>query len=76
MKEDIPDPSPLSRGEAARLANGYILELVERLDSPDRLWRQRPVGLLCECGCFGVVESSVSGYQSAGGVWLPGHEPR
>lgn len=72
MNEPLPDPAPLTSAEASRVANGYIVELAERLETERR--EDQPIGLLCECGCFGIVETSLAGYRMLG-AWLTGHQP-
>lgn len=70
MDEPIPHLSPLSAIEAARIANGYIAELAEKLGGrPER----QPLGLLCECGCLGIVETTLADYHARKGAWLSGH---
>jgi len=34
------------------------------------------VGVLCECGCFTLVELTVAEYDAAANVWAAGHEAR
>jgi hypothetical protein len=65
--------------EIAREANAYALaldaslyEMTVHALGPD----PEPIGLFCECGCLGRVASTRTEYESNGGAWLEGHEPK
>ena len=72
--EALPLKFGLSRAEAARAANFYILEMAEKLNSLVR--DERPIGFFCECGCMEVAEATVNAYRTDGGAWVDGHPRR
>ena len=56
--------------ETIRSVNRTIREFA---DDP-RIPSEESWEFFCECGCFRLVELSLSAYDSDAGVWAPGHE--
>ena len=67
---DSPEVS-LHAVDTARRANAHIAEMAESLDSIVR--NPRPIRFLCECGCFGIVELTLTNYRASGGARIEGH---
>lgn len=71
------DNSNSAAVEIAREANAHILAMDARLHEVSAHAREtddEPVGLFCECGCMGIVNSTPVEYSANGGAWLEGHE--
>jgi len=62
----------VDRAQLARIVNEKILGLADRLEARSD---PAPLGFLCECGCWGIVEITAAEYERAGGALLPGHTP-
>jgi hypothetical protein len=58
--------------------NAHILALEAHLDDESFLARdpeRHLTGLLCECGCMGIVAATRSDYEPQGGAWKDDHRP-
>jgi hypothetical protein len=56
--------------EVTRLTNMHIREFAVGDDvRPTWKWQ-----FFCECGCFTLVEMTLSEYDAGAGVWVAGHD--
>jgi hypothetical protein len=62
----------VERAQLARIVNAKISELADRLETRSDA---APLGFLCECGCWELVEISAAEYERKGGALIPGHTP-
>lgn len=72
----ISDEPEADAAALAREVNSHILALETRLDDESFLARdpgRHLIGLLCECGCMGIVAATRVRYEENGGAWLKGH---
>jgi hypothetical protein len=58
--------------QAAKRANGHLLELAERQLAARE---EHLVGFFCECGCMDTATLTAAEYEAAGGAWRAGHKP-
>lgn len=73
----VDEPGPDAAG-LARQVNAHILALEARIREMGLRTRtpdEDAIGLLCECGCLGVVAVQRGVYERGGGAWLEGHKP-